>query len=165
MCGGGRSTSKSVNQTTQTFLDERIAATDQAVIAREGSRVDRSARFTENTSFVDESVTNITTADPEVAKSAIRAGETLGKDAIRFGDDAVAAAIGTTRDALDSVLKISDAATGRVLDAADRFTNRVVDFSTTARESSEDQDQRRLQMLAAFGVAAIVAVAAWGRGR
>jgi hypothetical protein len=171
---GGRSSSSSSNSTSTDLRDERIAATDRAIVARGGS-----VRTSEVFDFEDNSrvITNVQSVDADVIAAATGANAQVSRraleemssvvtqslqaqtgvttDVISLGEEAIAAALGVTGQALDGVID----ATEDNLAAISGIGAKAFDFVETARRGDEDKNAERLAMLAGLSVLAVAGVA------
>ena len=108
---------RTITTTTTSVQDRRIGATDDAVIAAEGSFVDRSdnRRFSETRNFDDRSVANSNNTttfelvDSETSQASVEALRDTSADAIRATGDAALALFDRSAGIVDDALSLAGA--------------------------------------------------------
>lgn len=151
--GDKKTTTNTTQNTTQvTSIDTRTAASDNAVAVGQDGFLDQSLTYTDRSQYADNSVTNIMTADPEVAAAGLSAAVALGGGAFELVNQGLAAQAlaaqenrllaqnagnliaQSTSDALAQTLAVIGTASNRAFDLAESGQSE----SAAARVGAQD---------------------------
>lgn len=119
---GGKSSSSSSSSTTNIAVDERIAATDNAIVVGKGG------------TFIQSDQGAL-----DAAAAMVSDASTFGVEAVKANAAAAVASANASAAAAQAGLAANTQVTGRALDTVDRSVDEALDFATAANFEANER--------------------------